>query len=163
MGVPGDDQRDGKVFRRPRQALGGLMGQGEGPHQPPKGLCAPLPPSHVTWRGGGASPRAAAPPGLGGKFPRGGAPTSPGYVRWGGRGAQPLSGLMCPLPLAHKAPPTLAGASETHFGHTSHHLVPPEQFRTPIPFVQYTDLHLRTIPELLVMSGISSGTPNNLR
>ena len=41
--------------------------------------------------------------------------------------------------------------------------LPPEQFRTPIPFVQYTDLHLRTIPELLVMSGISSGTPNNLR
>ena len=41
--------------------------------------------------------------------PRGGAPTSPSYVRWGGRGAQPLSGLMCPLPLAHKAPKRLSG------------------------------------------------------
>ena len=47
-------------------------------------------------------------PGRGG-CPRGGAPTSLGYVRWGGRGAQPLSGLMCPLPLAHKAPQRLSG------------------------------------------------------
>ena len=38
-----------------------------------------------------------------------GRPTSPGYVRWGGRGAQTLSGLMCPLPLAHKAPQRLPG------------------------------------------------------
>ena len=57
LGVPGDDQRDRKVFRRPRQALGGLIGQGEGAHQR----------------------------------------------------AQPLSGLMCPLPLAHKAPQRLSG------------------------------------------------------
>ena len=96
LGVPGDDQRDRKVFWRPRQALGGLMGQGEGAHQPTKGLSAPPTPSHVTSRGRGATPRE-------------GAPTSPGYVRWGGRGAQPLSGLVCPLPLAHKAPQRLPG------------------------------------------------------
>ena len=80
LGVPGDDQRDRKVFRRPRQALGGLMGQGEGAHQPTKGLCAPPTPSHVTWRGGGASPRAATPPGLGGKFPRGWGRPNPSRV-----------------------------------------------------------------------------------
>ena len=51
--------------------------------------------------------------------------------------------------------------SETPFGHAGRHPVLPEQFRTPIPFVQYIDLHLRTTPELLVMSPISSGTPNS--
>jgi hypothetical protein len=89
--------------------------------------------------------------------------TSPGYVRWGERGAQPLSGLVCPLPLAHEAPQHLPRPPETPFGHAGHHPVPPEQFRTPIPFVQYINLHLWTIPEFLVMSGISSGTLNNLR
>ena len=54
-------------------------------------------------------PRKLAPQAGRGGCPRGGAPTSPGYVRWGGRGAQPLSGLMCPLPLAHKAPQRLSG------------------------------------------------------
>ena len=44
-----------------------------------------------------------------GGCPRGGAPTSPRYVRGVGRGAQPLSGLVCPLPLAHKAPQRLPG------------------------------------------------------
>ena len=44
-----------------------------------------------------------------GGYPRGGAPTSPGYVRGVGRGAQPLSGLVCPFPLAHKAPQHLSG------------------------------------------------------
>ena len=71
LGVPGDDQRDRKVFRRHRQALGGLMGQGERAHHPTKGLSAPPTPSHIARRGGGATPREAAPPGFGGKFPRG--------------------------------------------------------------------------------------------
>ena len=91
-----------------------------------------------------------------------GRPKPPGHVGLGEGGAQPLSGLVCPLPLAHEAPPTLAGAPETPFGHAGHHLVPPEHFRTPKPFVQYINLHLRTIPGLLVTSGISSGTPNNI-
>ena len=65
-----------RCFGGPDKCWGGLMGQGEGAHQPTKGLCAP---------------------------------TSPRYVRWGGRGAQPLSGLMCPLPLAHKATQRLPG------------------------------------------------------
>ena len=54
-------------------------------------------------------PRKLAPQAGRGGCPRGGAPTSPSYVRWGGRGAQPLSGLMCPLPLAHKARQRLSG------------------------------------------------------
>ena len=58
---------------------------------------------------GAPTPRKLAPQAGRGGCPRGGAPTSPGYVRWGGRGAQPLSGLMCPLPLAHKAPQRLSG------------------------------------------------------
>ena len=61
------------------------MGQGEGAHQPTKGLCAPPNPSHVTWRGGGASPRAATPPGLGGKFPRGWGHPNPSRVSPGRR------------------------------------------------------------------------------
>ena len=79
-GVPVDDQRVRKGFRRPRQALGGLMGQGERAHQPTKGLSASPTPSHVTRRGGGATPRAAAPPGLGGKFPRGWGRPNPSRV-----------------------------------------------------------------------------------
>ena len=38
-------------------------------------------------------------------------------------------------------------------------LVPMPEIALPI----YIILYLRTIPELLVMSGISSGTPNNIR
>ena len=53
-------------FGGPGKRWGGLMGHGEGANQPTKGLCAPPNPSHVTRRGGGATPRAAAPPGLGG-------------------------------------------------------------------------------------------------
>ena len=50
-GVPGYGQHVRKGFPRPRQALGGLMGQGEGANQPTKGLCqgkgvAALPPPH---------------------------------------------------------------------------------------------------------------------
>src|SRR3954464_5236945 len=101
---------------------------------------------------GAPTPRKLAPQAGRGGCSRGGAPTSPRYVTWGGRGAQPLSGLVCPLPLAHKAPSTLAGTSETPFGHAGRHPVLPEQFRTPIPFVQYIDLHLRTTPEFLIAS-----------
>ena len=39
----------------------------------------------------------------------------------------------------------------------------PELFRNPNNNFPYINLYLRTIPELLVTSGISSGTPNNIR
>ena len=72
-----------RCFGGPDKRWGGLVGQGEGAHQHTKGLCAPPTPSHVTRRGGGATPRAAAPPGLGGKFPMGGgAQTHLGFPLW---------------------------------------------------------------------------------
>ena len=93
-----------------------------------------------------------------------GAPQTPGHMGIGEGGAQPLSGLVCPLPLVHEAPPpTLVGATESPFGHADHHPVPPEHFWTPKPFVQYINLHPRTIPGLVVTSEISSGTPNKIR
>ena len=50
---------------------------------PGEGYGSPPNPSYVTWRGGGASPSAATPPGLGGKFPRGGgAQTHLGFPLW---------------------------------------------------------------------------------
>ena len=61
-------------FGGPGKRWGALWAKGEGANQPTKGLCAPPNPSHVTWRGGGASPRAATPPGLGASFPGVGAP-----------------------------------------------------------------------------------------
>ena len=39
----------------------------------------------------------------------------------------------------------------------------PNIFRWPKEDFPYINLYLRTIPELLVTSGISSGTPNNIR
>ena len=41
--------------------------------------------------------------------------------------------------------------------------VTPKLSRWPKLDFLYINLHLRTIPELLVTSGISSGTPNNFR
>ena len=38
-----------------------------------------------------------------------GRPKPPGHVGLGEGGAQPLSGLVCPLPLAHEAPQHLPG------------------------------------------------------
>ena len=76
-----------------------------------------------------------------------------------GKGAgahHPLVGWFAPSPLAHEALQHLLGLPK----HLSV-LAPPEHFRTPIPFVQYIDLHRRTITELL--SGITSRTPNYLR
>ena len=40
---------------------------------------------------------------------------------------------------------------------------PPEHFRCPNTIVLYINLYLSTISRLLVMSVISSGTPNNIR
>ena len=72
-------------FGGPGKRWGGLMGHGEGANQPTKGLCAPPNPFHVTRRGGGATPRAAAPHGLGGKFPRGWGRPNPSRVSPGRR------------------------------------------------------------------------------
>ena len=44
-----------------------------------------------------------------------------------------------------------------------HYRYRPKLFRLPKQNFPYINLYLRTIPELLVTSGISSGTPNNIR
>jgi hypothetical protein len=51
-GAPGIRRKTEWGFGRPRQALGGLMGQGGKAHQPTKGLCAPHTPSHMNRRVG---------------------------------------------------------------------------------------------------------------
>ena len=89
--VPGDDQHDRKVFREPRQVLGGFMGQGKGANQTTKGLCAPLTYSHVT-RGFGAPHLGLPPPGLGAKSPKGGIPSA--------LAAAPLGETLGRLPLS---------------------------------------------------------------
>ena len=91
-----------------------------------------------------------------------GRPKPPGHVGLGEGAHNPLVGWFSPFPWPMK-PPTLAGAPEIPFGHAGHQAVPPEHFRTPKPFIQYINLHLRTIPGLLVTSGFSSETPNNIR
>ena len=68
----------------------------KGAHHPTNMLSAPPTPSHVTRRGGGATPRAAAPPGLGGKFPRG----------WGRQNPSRVSPMAAAPPLGNpRVPP----------------------------------------------------------
>ena len=74
-GVSRYGQHDRKVFREPRQVLGGFMGQGNGENQPTKRLCTPLTYSHVT-RGFGAPHLGFPPPGLGAKSPKGEIPSA---------------------------------------------------------------------------------------
>ena len=51
----------------------------------------------------------------------------------------------------------------THLSLPVHYRKCPKLFQNPNTSFLYINLYLRIIPELLVMSGISSGTPNNLR
>ncbi len=115
------------------------------PRENPRETC---PPSQA---GGGLPPK-----------PGGGAP--PPQVTWERVwGAHhPLVGWFAP-PLWPMRPSNTCRGSQTPFSHAGHSLVPPEHIRTPRPFVQYIDLHRRTIPELLMASGFTSGTPNYLR
>ena len=79
----------------------------------------------------------------------------------------------CTSPLGAGSPPTSAhGALRDRWPHPVDPrdpfgrpgtIPPPKLSRWPKLDFLYINLHLRTIPELLVMSGISSGTPNNFR
>ena len=81
----------------------------------------------------------------------------------GGRGTRPISGHLSSLPLrptkAHippggfRQPPRAPVLSQSH----------PEPFRCPNIVIEYINLYVSTISRLLVMSVITSGTPNNLR
>src|SRR6187399_387232 len=98
--------------------------------------------------------------------PRGGGGAPPyggrGGGAGGGGGAQPYEGCCVP-PLWPIRPETPSGTPETPFGHPPISRCSPVHFRTPITLILYINLRPRTIPETLVTSGISSGTPNNLR
>ena len=89
-----------------------------------------------------------------------GAPPPP-LVQFGPGGACHL--LAGPLSSkAHGGPLTSRGGLVT-LRHSGFIRNTPEHFRCPNKMVQYINLYLSTISTLLVMSVISSGTPNNLR
>ena len=69
---------------------------------------------------------------------------------------------MCASPWPIR-PIDLPGPPRTPSGDPMNTRYAPKPFRCPNSIVLYINLHLRTISELLVMSMISSGTPNNIR
>ena len=77
-------------------------------------------------------------------------------------GAPAPCGLVCFPPKAHVAHISPGGVPVTP-RYSDMYPVPPEHFRCPNTIVQYINLYLSTILRLLVMSVISSGTPNKLR
>ena len=91
-----------------------------------------------------------------------GRPKPPGHVGIGEGGHNPLVGWFSPFPWPMKPPNTCWGSRNTFRSCWSS---PGTSGTLPDSktFVQYNDLHFRTILELLIMSGISSGTPNNIR
>ena len=139
--------------------------------------CPPTPPLYIGPRERGSGPSdpiwwEGRRPGGGGLPPKqGGAPpfrVPPNPRRMGPRGfgAPAHLGAGSLPPTAHKA---LRGRW-THpvdprdpFGGPGIIPVTPKLSRWPKLDFLYTILYLRTIPELLVMSGISSGTPNKIR
>ena len=121
------------------------------------------------------SPRGAAAKGEGGGFPpkSSGAPPTPRVSNPRRRG-RPKGGRPSPL-RAGSLPSSAHGALRDRWPHpvdprdpsggpgTIQYRVTPKLSRWPKHHFLYIILYLRTIPELLVTSGISSGTPNNFR
>ena len=70
-------------------------------------------------------------------------------------------------PLGPMWPPGWVGPTRwtpgTHLSLPVHYRKYPKLFRNPNTTFLYINLYLRTIPELLVTSGVSSRIPNNLR
>ena len=131
------------IYRAPRgaPALGDPISKGGGGQRgdlPPKSSGAP------------PTPRVSNPRRRG--RPKGGAPAHQGLV---------------PLPLQPMGPSEIGGPTRWTPGTLSvvpvQYRLPPKLSRWPKLVFLYINLHLRTIPELLVTSGISSGTPNNFR
>ena len=109
-------------------------------------------------QGGGLAPQARGAPPLG--FP-------PNPRRMGPRGGgAALQGLV-PCPLRPMRPSERGGPSRWIPGTPAvapvQYRYAPKTFRCPYDNFPYINLHLWTIPELLVTSGISSGTPNNIQ
>jgi hypothetical protein len=78
------------------------------------------------------------------------------------RARQPLCGLVCASPWPIR-PIDLPGPPGTPSGDPMTTRCTPKLFRCPNTIVLYINLYLSTISRLLVMSVISSGTPNNIR
>ena len=82
-------------------------------------------------------------------------------------GGAPAHQGLVPLPLQPMGPSGIGGPTRWTPGTLPvvpiQYQLPPKLSRWPKLDFLYTILHLRTIPELLVTSGISSGTPNNIR
>src|SRR3954470_11496025 len=110
-------------------------------------------------RGGGLAPQARGAPPLG--FPQ-----TLGRMGPWGEAHQPTLGWF-PSPLQPMSPSGRGGPSrwtpEAPPVALVQYRYAPELFRCPYDNFPYINLYLRTVPELLVMSGISSGTPNNIR
>ena len=87
--------------------------------------------------------------------------------RRGDKGGAPAHQGLVPLPLQPMGPSGIGGPTrwtpETFPADPVQYRYDPETFRCPFNNFPYIKLYLRTIPELLVTSGISSGTPNNIR
>ena len=100
-----------------------------------------------------------------------GAPPTPrvSNPRRGGRpkGGAPAHQGLVPLPLQPIRPSGRGGPSRWTPGTPPvapvQYRYAPETFRRPYDNFPYINLYIRTIPEHLVTSGISSGTPNNIR
>ena len=116
------------------------------------------------------SPRGAA--AKGGNLPpkASGGATSLGFPTLGSEGAQggaPAHQGLVPLPLQHMGPSRMGGPTRWTPGTLPvvpvQYQRPPKLSRWPKLDFLYTILHLRTILQLLLMSEISSGTPNNFR
>ena len=144
--------------------------------------CLGVPPAPVYKgaRGGGRPAPIGAPGGVlllvgvglllgggrkwGGRRKGGRRPPSPSPIRTrGGGGARPTFGCPSLSPLRPIWPITSPGRVPVTLrlsGFLRNH---PEHFRCPNIAVQYINLYVSTISRLLVMSVITSGTPNNLR
>ena len=109
------------------------------------------------------SPTTRGKEGVGEGKGKGGAP--PFLVLFGLKGRGRVSCPGRPLSLstrAHQGPLLPGGVPVTlrYSGFLRKH---PEHFRCPNIVIQYINLYVLTISRLLVMSVITSGTPNNLR
>ena len=109
-------------------------------------------------REGGLAPQAKGAPPLG--FP-------PNPRRMGPRGVFPAFQGLVPCPTRPMWPTKRGGPSRWTPGTPPvapvQYRYAPETFRCPHDNFPYINLYLRTLPELLMTSGISSGTPNNIR
>ena len=78
-------------------------------------------------------------------------------------GARPTFGCPSLSPLRPIWPITSPGGVPVTLRHSGFLRNHPEHFRCPNIVVQYINLYVSTISRLLVMSVITSGTPNNFR